>query len=209
MRKGTTYVEIPNSDIHEKIKNKKNIRVNKGNYHKTKFFLKTVMGFLIVFVVIVPFTYARYTTQTDVVNHSASVATWSFKISDSTSTYNIDLADTITQNDYSMTKVVPGTCGIIQFSIDFRNTKVDTKYNITIDSNNSNLPPNLKLYTDSNYVFEFSSYSGNVTLNNISSTLVKRIYWKWNYTQQDESSWANQQISLSLKAEAEQTVSAP
>lgn len=204
MRKGHKYVEIPNSDIH--FKKKKEIRVNKGNYRKTKFFLKTILGFLIVFVVIVPFTYARY-TSTASTNRNVQVATWSFKIGDSTSIYSIDLADTITENGYSTTKVVPGTCGIIQFSIDFRSTKVDTKYRISIDNENTNLPPNLKLYTDSNYVFGFDGYEGTVTLNNISSTLVKRIYWKWNFTNDDENDWANQQITLSLKAEAQQNVS--
>ncbi|MBQ8132347.1 MAG: hypothetical protein IJ193_07645 [Bacilli bacterium] len=204
MRKGRNYVEIPNSDIH--FKKKRDIRVNKGNYRKTKFFLKTILGFLIVFVVIVPFTYARY-TDSRTVQHNVRVATWSFKIGDSTSVYNIDLADTITENNYSSTKVVPGTCGIIQFSIDFRSTKVDTAYQITIDSTNTNLPANLKLYTDSDYTTLFTGYSGTVTLNNISSTLLKRIYWKWDFTNDDENSWANQQIKLSLKAEAQQEVS--
>ena len=206
MRKGNTYVEIPNSDIHEKIKNKKSIRVNKGNYHKTKFFLKTILGFLIVFVVVIPFTYARYTESGSKVQ-SAQVATWSFKIGDSSTSYDIDLADTITQNNYSMSKVVPGTCGIIQFSIDFRSTKVDTIYSISVDTNNTNIPSNLHLYEDSNYTIPFTGYSGTVTLNNISSTLLKRVYWKWEFTNTDESSWANEEIILTLKTEAQQKAS--
>ena len=206
MRKGTTYVEIPNSEVRLDIPKKKDIRVNKGNYHKAKFFLKTILGFLIVFVVIVPFTYARYTsTTTD--NNSLKVATWSFKIGDSSTAYNIDLANTLTENDYSSTKVVPGTCGIIQFSIDFRTTKVDTTYRISIDSLNTHIPANLRLYEDSEYTKEFQEYTGNVTLNNISTTLLKRIYWKWDFTNDDETSWANQQITLTLKAEAQQNVS--
>lgn len=211
MRKGQHYIEVLDTDgwHKEECKNDNRIskKINKRNYISTKLFLQSILIILICIVLVVPFSFASYKSVAKP-KDKLSVATWSFKVGNKTSKYDIDLADTITDNKYSLTKVVPGTCGVIQFDIDLSNTKVSALYNISINSQSTNIPENLKIYEDSDYQIPFSGYSGKVTLDNINKSLVKRIYWKWIYTDDDENSWANKQITLSLLTEARQETEA-
>lgn len=209
MKKGKSYVELLDSDgwkileVSNQNKSFKPRRVNKRNYKVAKFSLKGILFFLILLVIIGPFTYARFFHKSKPTN-KISVATWSFKIGNSKNNYSIDLADTIIKNEYSTTKVVPGSCGIIQFDIDFSSTKVDALYNISIDDEKTNVPSNLKFYIDDGYSQEFVGFSGEVSLDNINNSLVKRIYWRWDYTEEDENYWANKEITLHLVTEAKQ-----
>ena len=42
---------------------------------------------------------------------------------------------------------------------------------------------------------------------NIDKKIVENIYWKWDYTEENETeSWTNQDIKISLKATAEQKI---
>ncbi len=211
MKKGQQYIEVLDIDGWHKEEctttNKVSKKINKNHYLKTKLFLQSILLILICVVLVVPFSFASYKTASKP-KEKLNVATWSFKVGNKTSKYDIDLADTITDNNYSLTKVVPGTCGIIQFDIDLSNTKVSALYDISINSKSTVVPANLKFYEDSNYQIPFNGYSGKVTLDNINKSLIKRIYWKWNYTDDDENSWANKEIILSLLTEARQETTA-
>lgn len=211
MKKGIKYVEfLDNDGWHKEIDDSMDdnvvtkLTINKKNYLKTKILLKASLTFLVLMIIIIPFTYSRFFASSSAAATSVKVATWSFKVDDNTTNYEIDLSDTILENDFSNTKVVPGTEGMFRFKIDFTGSKLATAYNISIDDSNTVLPDNLKFYEDDSYTTLFTGYSGVVTLDNINTALFKTIYWKWEYTDDDESSWANQNIKLALIAEANQ-----
>jgi hypothetical protein len=87
--------------------------------------------------------------------------------------------------------------------MDFSDIETATNYEITIDTENSKMPVNFKLYADSNYTIEFSGYTGITELGDTSAT--RNIYWKWNYTTIDETEeWMGKDISLQLNISAEQ-----
>lgn len=152
------------------------------------------------------FTYSKF------INNSSSqsnlkIATWKFKMnSNRTTNLGIDLTDTITENNFSSNSVIPGTNGVINLNIDFSSTKVATLYNITVNNTDTSVPNNLKFYTDKNMTQAFTSFSGNVSLQDIDTIINKKIYWKWYYTEDNENEWQNKEIKLVLTATAEQDV---
>jgi hypothetical protein len=71
--------------------------------------------------------YASYYSGTDA-SLGVSVAKWSFKVNNERqSNIIIELKDTIITNNYSSTKVIPGTKGRIDFDIDFSDSQVSTR----------------------------------------------------------------------------------
>ena len=151
--------------------------------------------------------YAAYmTTRNDTL--TAQVAKWSLKVNSKTrESILIELKDTIIQNNYSMTKVIPGTKGKIDIEIDFTDTEVSTTYNIAINSANSSLPDNLKLYTDAEMTNELTSINGIVNLEDINNVITKEIYWKWIFTDTDETAdWSNKDITLELVLNTSQRI---
>lgn len=150
-------------------------------------------------------TYSRYFNKAGG-DANIKVATWNFKVNSNTlENININLADTLVENSYSNTSVIPGTKGIIRLNIDFSGTKVATSYTIAVDKSVTVIPDNLKFYSDSNMTKEFTDFSGNVSLDDIDTIVTKNIYWKWYFTDVDETSdWANKNIVFSLQAEGRQ-----
>ncbi len=151
--------------------------------------------------------YAAYmTSRGDTL--SFEVAKWSLKVNYKTrESVTIELKDTLIQNNYSMTKVIPGTKGKIDLEIDFTNTEVSTKYNISVDATNSSLPDNLKLYTDAEMTNELTSIDGVVNLEDIDTAITKEIYWKWIFTDTDETAdWSNKDITLELVLNTSQRI---
>ena len=132
-------------------------------------------------------------------NVEVSTAKFQIKLNNSESlTQNIILKDTITTNNYSDDLVVPGTKGMFDLELDF--TNVDVSVNYTINFTTSNLPNNLKLYSDSNYTNQILSLNDSYT---IGSSLIKTntIYWKWDYltdsaSNENDNSFMNREISL-------------
>lgn len=142
--------------------------------------------------------YANYVSATESTLDN-TVAKWSFKVNNqSQSSILIELKDTIITNNYSMTKVIPGTKGRIDFDIDFSDTQVSTKYQIIPVTANNVLPANLKLYTDAEMTEELTSITGTVALQDVDTVISKTIYWQWVFTDTDESSWANEDLVLEL-----------
>ena len=61
--------------------------------------------------------------------------------------------------------------------MDFSDIETATRYTISLDTINSQIPENMKLYTDSSYNVEFSGYTGITELG--TNKVIRNIYWKW------------------------------
>lgn len=170
-----------------------------------------IIYYLIIAIVLVIsyfFTYSNYVTSIGTESY-IDVAKWEIKVNEDTNV-TIDLEETLTSSlyvdsgDVDVT-VVPGTSGLIELTLDFSQMNVATDYTITVNTGSSNLPDNLKLYTNSNYTVQFTSFSGTTELD--TTTITRYIYWKWNYTTTDETEkWMGNQITLTLNINATQRI---
>jgi len=171
---------------------------------KKAFFFKSALILFLLTLITIPLnitTYSKYKNEV-YANNTLRTAKWIFNVNGKTDNISINLEDTIINND---TKVIPGTSGKINIQIDFSGSEVASKYTISKDET-SILPSNLKLYTDSNLTEEFNNLTSSVGLDNINEVIATNIYWKWNYTLEDESQWMNKNISLKLKIDLSEDV---
>ncbi len=166
--------------------------------------------FLLTFILLVTTsivtTNARYLNRSDS-NYNVKVATWNFKVNGSdNSNLTISLDDTLDKNNlYNTNKVVPGSYGVIPINIDCNGSKVSIVYSIKL--NNSNLPSNLKFYTDSSYTTLFDGFDGEINYDG-EQILNKNIYWKWTYTTEDETGiWSDADLNANFIIDAKQKVS--
>lgn len=133
------------------------------------------------------------------------VAKWDFKLNGTNdASIDINLKETLSEDNlYSTTEVIPGTNGIIPLNIDCTNSQVALDYNVIL---NANVPNNLKFYTDAEYTTEYSNISAFVGLND-NKTINHDIYWKWDFTEEDETTeWANQNIIVTITVTASQRI---
>ena len=86
--------------------------------------------------------------------------------------------------------------------MNFSDIETATRYSISLDTVNSQIPENIKLYTDSTYNVEFSGYTGITELG--TDKIVRNIYWKWNYTTIDETKLMKKDIVIALNVIAQQ-----
>lgn len=177
-----------------------------SNTKKINIFLSIISLILIIGYFVIPYTESRYLSSSKGSNN-LKVATWNFKINGTSSEkIEINLIDTLTANNYSTNKIIPGSEGMISLEVDCTDTKVALDYEITIDNDNFVLPDNLKLYVDENYTTEFTSFQKTVLLPDI-GIFNHKIYWKWLYTTDDETTeWSNKDLKLYLKATAIQKI---
>ena len=179
------------------------IVANRKSRKKTVFFLG--IGCFVFFLLLIPLTYSSYVSNS--ASHSSiKVAPWRYRLNGiGSDVVTFDLKDTIIDNDFSMTSVVPGTKGKIALEFDFSGTKVAVSYQISLASSNS--PNHLKLYSDEEMTQEFTSIKNDILLKNIDKKIVENIYWKWDYTTDDETeTWTNRDISVSFSVLAMQKV---
>ena len=145
---------------------------------------------IILILLLIPISFLAYKTLAGYKKESsgeapASAAVFIIKINDSTAvSQTITLSDTITPNSYTTDLVVPGAEGIIELELDFTGTEVSTDY--IIDLNTSNLPNNLKLYSDSSYQNEINQISDSFIYGS-TAVVTKNIYWQWEYKTDDTS----------------------
>jgi len=140
-----------------------------------------IILFLIGLIMVFIGTFAFYqNTITGTVN--GSIASWVFKANNNASNFAITLSPTQTTRTLNST-MAPGTSGSFTINLSTEGSALGVNYTITF-SNFTNLPSNLKFYSDSAYNTETditaSGYSLTGTLN-ANSTLAKTIYWKWEY----------------------------
>ena len=182
---------------------------------KLQFKIKYVVNslfFVLILVVTVGYivtgdTSSRYSSRIESVDkaHLVSVAKWNFDAKIEDSVIGVDLLKTMVSNNYSSSKIVPGTMGVIPIVIDCTQSNVAIKYSITIDSASSTLPENFKLYSDANYQNEITALEA-IVMQESTNTIETKLYWKWNLTDDDESEWQNKEIKLYLDVEANQVL---
>lgn len=142
--------------------------------------------------------------------------------------FEINLKDTIIANNYSMTKVVPGTKGKIQINIDFSGTEVNAEYAVIIALPGllqNSVPPNLKFYKDANctvpypnvienaeyqkYLNGTSTFTPEYTtalMAEFNAEKVSTIYWKWNFTDDNENNYQDNYFLMPALVTARQKV---
>ena len=164
---------------------------------------------IIVFISVIAFSsYAIYKGQAS--NEvEVSIAKFQFTLNNSSDlTQNIVLKDTITTNSYSDDLVVPGTNGEFDLVFDLSNVEVSINFIINFDV--TNIPNNLKIYTDSSYTTPVSSISSVFNVGD-STTKTITVYWKWNYltdaaSDANDNLYMNEEISLPLTITVDQIV---
>ena len=194
------YIEVLGEEGWYKEEISTNYEVDKNK----AFFFKSALIFMLLLLIIIPFninTYSKYSNDVSSKN-TLRTAKWTFNVNGTNDNININLEDTLTSDNR---KVVPGSFGKIDLQIDFTGSEVSSKYIISKDEN-SIIPTNLKLYTDSNYSEEFKFLESSIGLNNINEAITTTIYWKWNFTLEDESNWMNKNINLNLKVDLSEDV---
>ena len=174
-------------------------------YFNLKFRLILLLALLLMFYIIFSnITFASYKSNS-IGNKNIQVASFNYKIeSDKMNDLNINLEDTILPNNYSNDKVIPGTNGLINLKLNFNDTDVGVKYKIMF--NLDKLPNNLKLYKDSNYKEELNYIEDEVNLDKLNTKQEINIYWKWLFTDDDESLYQNKDIELIISTIVSQNI---
>ena len=89
--------------------------------------------------------------------------------------------------------------------MDFSDVEVASNYTISIDTEQTKMPNNMKLYTDENNQVSFSLYRETVELGE--QIKEREIYWTWEYTTADETEeWMNKEIKIFFNIQVEQRV---
>ncbi len=152
----------------------------KNNYKKLLIVILSIIG---VFAL----SFSSYSIYKKMASNNAEIPVAKFQIllnSSEATSQNISLSDTITTNDYSDSLIVPGTNGAFDLELDFSNVDVSVSYTINFDT--SNIPTNLKLYSDSSYENEIVSINDSYLVGS-NNTKTHTIYWKWLYLTDDSS----------------------
>ena len=166
-----------------------------------KFVAYLFIFFFSISVIFFGNTYSKFISKKDGVA-TVQVAKWNVKVNEASS-LDIKLADTITQNNFSNDYVIPGTKGIINLNLDFSDTQVDAKYILSIQR--ENLPDHLSFYSDENMSTSFEEETGLVSKENMSTPIIKKIYWKWNFTDDDETeTWTEKDLSANITVDCQQ-----
>ena len=198
----------------------------------------TIILILLVASPVYLISFAKYTSDGKS-NTSVNIAKWkvAMKINNSeiyssnnttSLPFEINLKDTIIANNYSMTKVVPGTKGKIQINLDFSGTEVNAEYAVIIALpgllQNSE-PPKLKSDTAANctvpypneidnaeyqkYLNGTSTFTPEYTtalMAEFNAEKVSTIYWKWNFTDDNENNYQDNYFLMPALVTARQKV---
>ena len=166
---------------------------------------------LLVFSVFVPSfekVHAMYGSSV-VGSSSFQIANWNVNVSlDGSSNLNIDLKDTLIENNFSMAKVVPGTKGAMNINLNLAGTEVSVVYELK-SVIGSELPSNIKFYSDSAMQNEINleeGINGVSELANNNQPVVITLYWQWVFTDDNENEWMDRDIVLYLNLFAAQKV---
>ena len=198
----------------------------------------TIILILLVVSPVYLISFAKYTSDGNS-NTSINIAKWkvAMKINNSeiyssnnttSLPFEINLKDTIIANNYSMTKVVPGTKGKIQINLDFSGTEVNAEYAVIIALPGllqNSVPPNLKFYKDANctvpypnvienaeyqkYLNGTSTFTPEYTtalMAEFNAEKVSTIYWKWNFTDDNENNYQDNYFLMPALVTARQKV---
>lgn len=169
--------------------------------------LKIIIIYYIIVLILfcVVYTFSKY-VSTAQLSIKTNIAPFRFKIGQNSETFELDLKDTLlTGNAFSDTQIVPGTKGKIILQLDFSDVEVASNYTISIDTEKTKIPNNMKLYTDENNQVSFSLYRETIELGE--QIKEREIYWTWEYTTADETQeWMNKEIKIFFNVQVEQRI---
>lgn len=160
-------------------------------------------------------TFAKYTSTAEG-SSSATVATWSWEINDTTATssFTFDLfatvkeADTTTaESDVASGKIAPGTGG--QFTIKIDNlSDVSGNYAISFAETNA-AGINIEYSTDGTTWGDIDSIEVSSTaIAMTSGTATKTVYWRWSFYEDDAQDTADTTIGVAGTATVAVTATA-
>ena len=169
--------------------------------------LKIIIIYYIIMLILfcAVYTFSRYVSIAQL-SIKTNIAPFRFKVGQNIDTIELDLKDTLlTENAFSGTQIIPGTKGKIILQLDFSDVEVASNYTISIDTEQTKMPNNMKLYTDENNQVSFSLYRETVELGE--QIKEREIYWSWEYTTADETEeWMNKEIKIVFNIQVEQRV---
>ena len=169
--------------------------------------LKIIILYYIIMLILfcVVYTFSKYVSIAQL-SIKTNIAPFRFKIGQNSDTIELDLKDTLlTGNAFSDTQIIPGAKGKIILQLDFSDVEVASNYTISIDTEQTKMPNNMKLYTDENNQVSFSLYRETVELGE--QIKEREIYWTWEYTTADETQeWMNKEIKIFFNILVEQRV---
>ena len=135
-----------------------------------------------------------------VVGGSATLKTadWSFMVIGGTSDFSVNLADGTAYNLVEVDgekRIQPGSYGVFPLVLSAVGSDVDVTYNANFGGlSGDKIPTNLALYSDDQYTKPLANVSGDVITAGKQKTV--NIYWKWLYTEDDETEFAGQTLTL-------------
>lgn len=153
--------------------------------NKSRAIIIALLILLIVLAVAGIWAFSKYTSSLSGTG-AATVAKWSFKSGESTTTVTgVTLSDGTLNSKVANGKIAPGTDGNVSVNLDASGSEVAINYTVTI-SNITNKPTNLKFYSDSAFENELTgstSYTltGTIALADVANAVDLPIYWKWDY----------------------------
>lgn len=165
-----------------------------------------LLSLLFIILIDINTTNSRY-ISTSRTNNPIKIAPWKINVNgEINSILELDLKNTIIPNSFTNSDIIPGSEGVIPIRIDTTETKVAVDYEIVLDESETIVPENLKFYQDSTYKKEFTIASGTIPTNQ-NEIYVINIYWRWNYTQEDETdTWSNKTIKTKINITAKQAI---
>lgn len=118
---------------------------------------------------------------------------------------NINLADTIINGK----NLAPGAKGKFKIDINFTNVGVDAYYRISLDR--TNVPYNMRFYTDEELTNEINDFEGIQLVNNSDKIAEHYVYWQWIYADDSnsnigDSAYMGQDIYLPFTAYISQRI---
>ena len=169
--------------------------------------IKIIIIYYIIMLILfcAVYTFSRYVSIAQL-SIKTNIAPFRFKVGQNIDTIELDLKDTLlTENAFSGKQIIPGTKGKIILQLDFSDVEVASNYTISIDTEQTKMPNNMKLYTDENNQVSFSLYRETVELGE--QIKEREIYWSWEYTTADETEeWMNKEIKIVFNIQVEQRV---
>lgn len=195
-----------------------------GNSKKSKFLKLAVLLIIIVAIVsLIGFVYARYITRING-QVTAQIANYNFDVTVGNNTnLNIDLANTRLANDTNKVvsgQVAPDTKGAFSLNVNATGSNATLIYNIDLDL--SNVPENLKFYSDADMKKEVVVQDNKIKIEdciglNDSKTKTIILYWAWPYETGEndyeigmndvkDSAWMGRDIEIGVSATSKQVL---
>lgn len=144
-------------------------------------------------------TFANYYSE-GFLQGNLSIARWEFDAKlDQNGAGVVSLALQDTTGRSAASTIAPGSSGSFNIRLYKGNSNIKQFYRIK--TTRTSLPDNLKIYTDSACTSELTD---TMEFPDTVSTLT--LYWKWNYTNDNENIWQKKAISATLLIQAYQKV---